>query len=154
MSVILKRHVEARIAKLKKRLESQDPELVRTEIKELAAARDVVSAKKLRSSLESQIRKLKLSLKHLNPKPIEDELAIWRPVTELMDSHLDYKKRRRTKKSSPPTERSSPPSEEPSLPTEEPFLPTEEPSLATEEPSLATEESPLPSWVRHGTSEE
>ncbi len=140
MSVILKRHVEARVTKLKERLESQDPELVRTEIKELTAARDVVSAKKLRSSLESQIRKLKLSLKHLNPKPIEDELAIWRPVTELMDSHLDYKKRRRTKKSS--------------LPTEKPALPTEESSLPTEESSPPAEKSSLPAWVRHGTGEE
>ena len=147
MSVTLKRHVEARVAELKKRLESQDPELVRTEIEELTSARDVVSSKRLRNSLQSQIQKLKRSLKSLNSKPIEDELAIWRPVTELMDSHLDYKKRRRTKKSSPPTERSS-------SPTEEPSLPTDEPSLSTGESSLPTEESSLPSWVRHGTSEE
>ena len=98
MSVILKRHVEARVAKLKKRLESQDPELVRTEIKELTAARDVVSSKRLKNSLEAQIQKLEESMKDLNPKPIEDELAIWEPVTELMASHPDYNKRRRTKK--------------------------------------------------------
>ena len=98
MSVILKRHVEARIAKLKKRLESQDPELVRTEIKELTAARDVVSSKRLKNSLEAQIQKLEESMKDLNPKPMEDELAIWKSVTELMASHPDYNKRRRTKK--------------------------------------------------------
>jgi len=98
MSVILKRHVEARVAKLKKRLESQDPELVRTEINELTAARDVVSSKRLKNSLERQIQKLKLSMKDLNPKPIQDELAIWKPVTELMNGNADYNKRRRTKK--------------------------------------------------------
>ena len=98
MSVILKRHVEARVAKLKKRLESQDPELVRTEIKELTAARDVVSSKRLKNSLEAQIQKLEESMKDLNPKPVEDELAIWKPVTGLMESHPDYNKRRRTKK--------------------------------------------------------
>ena len=98
MSVILKRHVEARVAKLKKRLESQDPELVRTEIEELTAARDVVSSKRLKNSLEAQIQKLEQSMKDLNPKPIEDELAIWKSVTELMASHPDYNKRRRTKK--------------------------------------------------------
>lgn len=98
MSVILKRHVEARIAKLNKRLESQDPELVRTEIKELTTARDVVSSKRLKNSLERQIQKLKLSMKDLNPKPIQDELAIWQPVVELMNSNTDYNKRRKTKK--------------------------------------------------------
>ena len=98
MSVILKRHVEARIAKLNKRLESQDPEVVRTEIKELTTARDVVSSKRLKNSLERQIQKLKLSMKDLNPKPIQDELAIWKPVTELMNGNADYNKRRRTKK--------------------------------------------------------
>ena len=98
MSVILKRHVEARVAKLTKRLESQDPELVRTEIKELTAARDVVSSKRLKNSLEAQIQKLEESMKDLNPKPVEDELAIWKSVTELMASHPDYNKRRRTKK--------------------------------------------------------
>ena len=98
MSVILKRHVEARIAKLNKRLESQDPELVRTEIKELTTARDVVSSKRLKNSLERQIKKLKLSMKDLNPKPIQDELAIWKPVTELMNGNADYNKRRKTKK--------------------------------------------------------
>ena len=97
MSVILKRHVEARVAKLKKRLESQDPELVRTEINELTAARDVVSSKRLKNSLEAQIQKLKQSMKDLNPKPTEDELAIWKSVTELMEGHPDYNKRRRTK---------------------------------------------------------
>ena len=98
MSVILKRHVEARIAKLNKRLESQDPEVVRTEIKELTTARDVVSSKRLKNSLGKQIEKLKLSMKDLNPKPIQDELAIWKPVTELMNGNTDYNKRRRTKK--------------------------------------------------------
>ena len=98
MSVILKRHVEARIAKLNKRLESQDPELVRTEIKELTTARDVVSSKRLKNSLERQIKKLKLSMKDLNPKPIQDELTIWKAVTELMNGNPDYNKRRRTKK--------------------------------------------------------
>ena len=98
MSVILKRHVESRIAKLNKRLESQDPELVRTEIKELTTARDVVSSKRLKNSLEKQIERLKLSTKDLNPKPIQDELAIWKPVTELMNGNAEYNKRRRTKK--------------------------------------------------------
>lgn len=98
MSVILKRHVEARITKLEKRLQSQDPEVVRTEIKELTTARDVVSSKRLRNSLENQIQKLKLSMKDLNPKPIQDELAIWKSVTELMNGNADYNKRRRTKK--------------------------------------------------------
>ena len=98
MSVILKRHVEVRITKLEKRLQSQDPEVVRTEIKELTTARDVVSSKRLRNSLENQIQKLKLSMKDLNPKPIQDELAIWKSVTELMNGNADYNKRRRTKK--------------------------------------------------------
>ena len=98
MSVILKRHVEARITKLEKRLQFQDPEVVRTEIKELTTARDVVSSKRLRNSLENQIQKLKLSMKDLNPKPIQDELAIWKSVTELMNGNADYNKRRRTKK--------------------------------------------------------
>ena len=98
MSVILKRHVEARIAKLNKRLESQDPELVRTEIKELTTARDVVSSKRLKNSLGKQIEKLKLSMKDLNPKPIQDELTIWKAVTELMNGNADYNKRRKTKK--------------------------------------------------------
>ena len=98
MSVILKRHVEARIAKLNKRLESQDPELVRTEIKELTTARDVVSSKRLKNSLERQIKKLKLSMKDLNPKPIQDELAIWQPVVELMNGNAEYNKRRKTRK--------------------------------------------------------
>ena len=98
MSVILKRHVEARVTKLKKRLESQDPELVRTEMKELTTARDIVSSKRLKNSLENQIEKLKLSMKDLNPKPIQDELAIWQPVVDLMNGNTDYNKRRRTKK--------------------------------------------------------
>ena len=98
MSVILKRHVEARIAKLEKRVQSQDPEVVRTEIAELTTARDVVSSKRLRNSLENQIEKLKLSMKDLNPKPIQDELAIWKAVTELMNGNPDYNKRRKTKK--------------------------------------------------------
>ena len=98
MSVILKRHVEARIAKLHKRLESQDPELVRTEIEELTTARDVVSSKRLKNSLEKQIERLKLSMKDLNPKPIQDELTIWKSVTELMNGNADYNKRRKTKK--------------------------------------------------------
>ena len=98
MSVILKRHVEARIAKLNKRLESQDPELVRTEIEELTTARDVVSSKRLKNSLEKQIERLKLSMKDLNPKPIQDELTIWKSVTELMNGNADYNKRRKTKK--------------------------------------------------------
>ena len=98
MSVILKRHVEARITKLKKRLQSQDPEVVRTEIAELTTARDVVSSKRLRNSLENQIQKLKLSMKDLDPKPIQDELAIWQPVVDLMNGNTDYNKRRRTKK--------------------------------------------------------
>ena len=98
MSVILKRHVEARIGKLNKRLESQDPELVGTEIKELTTARDVVSSKRLKNSLGKQIEKLKLSMKDLNPKPIQDELTIWKAVTELMNGNADYNKRRKTRK--------------------------------------------------------
>ena len=96
--MILKQHGRARIEKQKKGLEFQDPELVRTEIKELTTARAVVSSKRLKNSLERQIKKLKLSMKDLNPKPIQAELSIWQPVVELMNGNAEYNKRRKTRK--------------------------------------------------------
>ena len=98
MSVVLKRHIEARIERLEARLASQDAESLQTEIKELTGARNVVSSKRMRTSLDKEIGKLKLSVTELDAKPIQDELETWKPVMEFINVHSDYNRTRKSKK--------------------------------------------------------
>ena len=98
MSVMLKRQIGARIEKLEAQLASQDPDSVKSEIKQLSDAKKIASSKRMRNSLETEIGRLQQSLNDLDPKPIHDELALWKPVMEFIKGHPDYNRKRKTRK--------------------------------------------------------
>ncbi len=95
MSVMLKRQIGARIEKLDAQLASQDPDSVKSEIKQLSDAKKIASSKRMRNSLETEIGRLQQSLNDLDPKPIQDELALWKPVMDFVNSHPEYNKKRK-----------------------------------------------------------